>query len=109
MNYWSDGSLKEICVTNDNGEVFIEKITGTNNENEYRAMILALQKAQDGDFIFADSMLVVKTLLKEWKIKKVHLYPLFCKARKLYEAKKITVEWVSRDFNRAGFILEGMK
>lgn len=108
MNWFCDGGLTKICVTNDNGEVFIEKIEGTNNENEYRSMILVLQKAQDGDFIFADSQLVVMQLLKKWKVKKVHLYPLFIEARKLFDSKKITVEWISRDFNLAGHILEGL-
>lgn len=108
MNWFCDGSLHRICVCNENGEVFLEKIDGTNNENEYRAMILALGKAQDGDYLFADSQLVVNQLTKNWKVKKPHLYPLFCKAKELLNNKKIIIEWVSRDFNRAGHILEGL-
>jgi ribonuclease HI len=107
MNYYCDGSLKEICVTNDNGEVFIEQIEGTNNENEYRSMILALEKAKDNDMVFADSQLIVNQLTKGWKVKAQHLYGLYAKAMNLLKEKKITIEWVSRDFNRAGWILEG--
>jgi len=106
MQIWCDGGVGRICVTNDNGEVFIEHVEGTCNENEYRAMILALTKAQKGDLIFADSQLVVNQLTKGWKVKKAHLYPLFCEASKLLKEKECTIEWTSRDFNRAGFILE---
>ena len=108
MQFWCDGGLHNICVTNDNGEFFLEKIDGTNNQNEYRSMILALTKASNGDTIYADSQLVVNQLTKNWKVKKAHLYPLFCEAKKLLESKTINIEWVSRDFNRAGFILEGL-
>lgn len=109
MELWCDGGLDRICVTNDKGEVFIEKIDGTNNENEYRAMILALNKSTDGDIIYADSQLVVNQLTKNWKVKKAHLMPLYCEALKLIKAKKVIIEWVCRDMNRAGWILEGMK
>ena len=108
MNYYCDGSLKKICVTDEDGHVFIEDIDGTNNENEYRAMILALKKANQDDTIFADSLLIVNHLLGLWKLKASHLYPLFCEAKKLLEERGCKIEWVSRDFNRAGWILEGL-
>jgi ribonuclease HI len=107
MQWWSDGGLHRICVTNDDGKVWIEKVDGTSNENEFRAMILALTKAVDGDIIFADSQLVVNELIKNWKCRKAHLMPLYCQAKKILSGKKIEIEWVSRNFNRAGWILEG--
>ena len=106
MKYWCDGSLKKICVTDEEGNVFLEDIEGTNNQNEYRSMILALKKAQPGDTIYADSQLIVNQLTKGWKVKAQHLYPLFCEANGLKEGK--TIGWVSRTKNRAGWILEGM-
>ena len=108
INYWCDGGVGKICVTNDNGEVFLEETEGTCNENEFKAMILALKKAQKDDIIFADSLLIINQLTKVWKVKAQHLYPLFCEASKLLKEKECTIEWVSRDFNRAGHILEGM-
>ena len=108
MNWFCDGGLHRICVCNEVGEVFIEKVDGTNNENEYRSMILALKKAKDEDYVFADSQLVVNQLTKNWKVKTPHLFPLFYEAKNLLKDKKIIVEWVSRDLNRAGHILEGL-
>ena len=107
MEYWVDGGLKEICVTDSNGDVKIIHVTGTNNENEYRAMIYALEQAKDGDTIYADSALVVNQLTKGWKVKAQHLYSFYNKAKEILKTKKINIEWVSRDFNRAGWILEG--
>lgn len=106
MNYWADGGLRHICVTDEDGNVYLENITGTNNENEYRAMIKALKLAQKGDTIFADSQLIVNQLTKNWKVHAVHLLPFYSEAMKLKSG--INIEWVPRDENRAGWILEGM-
>lgn len=108
MNWFCDGGLHKICVCNEGGEVFIEKVDGTNNENEFRAMIFALGKVQDGDYIFADSQLVVQIVTDKWKVRKAHLKPLYNEAKELLKDKKIFIEWISRDFNLAGHILEGL-
>lgn len=107
MEFWCDGGLKQICVTDDAGNVYLENIRGTNNENEYRAMILALEKAKDGDNIYADSRMVVNQITKGWRVHAIHLYPLYVKAIKLFKSKRVNIEWVSRSWNRAGWILEG--
>lgn len=108
MNWYCDGGLHKICVTNDDGKVYMDDITGTNNENEFRSMILALKKASDGDTILADSQLVVNILNGKWKVKKEHLKPLYNEAKELLNKKNITIEWTSRDFNLAGIILENL-
>lgn len=107
MELWCDGGLKEICVTNSKGIVTIVKTEGTNNENEYKAMILALEKANDGDIIYADSQLIVNQITKGWKVKAQNLYKLNLEAIRLYKSKNVKIEWVSRDWNKAGWILEG--
>ena len=106
MDIWCDGGLKEICVVLDKQTV-VEKVAGTNNENEYRAMILALQNAIDGDTIYSDSMLIVMQTIGKWKVKAQHLFELNQEAQKLYKSKNIKIEWTSRDWNKAGWILEG--
>jgi ribonuclease HI len=106
MEYWCDGGVNRYCITDSTGRVIIEKTEGTSNEQEYKAMIHALELAQDGDTIYADSQLVVSQLTKNWKVKAANLYPFYCKAIELYKSKKVNIEWVSRDFNRAGWILE---
>lgn len=109
MIWYSDGGLDKICACDSLGNVFIDEINGTNNENEYRAMILALSKCSSGDEVRADSMLVVCQLSKGWKVKKPHLKHLFEKARSLYKGRGILLTWVPREENKAGIILEDMK
>lgn len=84
-------------IKNENGEIILKasKYLGvaTNNQAEYKALILALEEAQN---IFMkkksnekhiechlDSELVVKQLNREYKIKNEGLKPLFAQARNL--------------------------
>lgn len=107
MTYFCDASPSKLCVVeSDTGKVFFEDFKGTNNEAEYAAMILCLEKANEGDTIYADSQLVVSQLTKGWKVHSANLYPFYKKAMELYRNKKVTIEWVSRDNNEAGWLLE---
>lgn len=106
MEIWCDGGLKNLCVTNSAGKVEIIETEGTCNENKYRAMIHALEQANDGDTIYSDSQLIVNQITRNWKVKAINLYALNGKAMDIYKSKNIKVEWVSRDFNKAGWILE---
>lgn len=109
MTTWfCDGGMKKICVCNDAGKVIVRKVRGgTSNCNEYKSMILALEKANDGDKIYADSQLIVNQITKGWKVKAQNLYKLNLEAIRLYKSKNVEIEWVGRDWNKAGWILEG--
>ena len=77
----------------------------TNNQAEYRAVILALEEtkkldAQDLEF-FLDSELVVKQLNREYKVKDKDLAPLFVQVWNLSLGfKKVTFRHVPREKNK---------
>jgi ribonuclease HI len=62
----------------------------TNNVAEYQALIAGLEAAREFPSrrvrVRADSLLVVKQLAGEWKVKQQHLRPLHAKARALLDA-----------------------
>ncbi len=77
----------------------------TNNQAEYRALIMAIEKAkeQGADELecFLDSELVVKQLNREYKVKNQELAPLFLKIHNLSLGfKKITFHHVPREKNK---------
>lgn len=84
-----------------------EKYLGhtTNNQAEYEAVILGMQKAQELDAgeldIFLDSQLVVKQLKQEFRIKDKKLQPLFVKAWNLMQSfKKVSITHIPRNQNK---------
>ncbi len=77
----------------------------TNNQAEYRALVLALEKAKDlnGTEVqcFADSELMVKQLNHQYKVRDADLAPLFLKAWNLSTAfKKISFHHIPRERNK---------
>ncbi len=77
----------------------------TNNQAEYRALLLALEEAKtigaEQLTIFADSELMVKQIMGEYRVKNDGLKPLFAEVRKLLRAfADYTIEHVPRDENR---------
>src|SRR3990167_10149815 len=114
MLIWCDASPTKLCIKNSEGLVELKDFSGTNQEAEYAAMILALTFAKDGDSIYSDSRLVVNQLTKneynhyhKWKIKAPNLIPFYNRANELLKSKKIEIKWISREENLAGHILEG--
>jgi ribonuclease HI len=78
----------------------------TNNQAEYRALIAALERAFELGAkeveCKLDSELVVKQMLREYKVKDKDLQPLFLVAYNLSIGfKKITFQHVRREFNAA--------
>lgn len=76
----------------------------TNNQAEYRALIMALEKAQALGATemecYLDSELVVKQLNREYKVKNQDLAPLFLKVHNISLAfKKISFHHVPREKN----------
>lgn len=77
----------------------------TNNQAEYNALLLALEEAQaigaENLTIFADSELMVKQIMGEYRVKNEGIKPLFAKAQKLLRGfAGYTIEHVPRDENR---------
>lgn len=96
-------------LTGDDGRVLVEvcRYLGetTNNQAEYRALLLALEQAQkvgaDGVAIFADSELMVKQIKGEYRVKNEGIKPLFEQAVKLLRAiGEYTIEHVPREKNK---------
>jgi ribonuclease HI len=102
-----NGRKSEYCVVSDKvirKELHEKK---TNNEMEYAALLEALSIAKEGDTILTDSQLVHGQVCKGWKVNYEHLMPLVAKAKVLVAEKKIALEWIPREENKAGHILEG--
>lgn len=77
----------------------------TNNQAEYRAMLLALIEAKKNGAtrvrIFADSELVVKQISGEYKVKNGGLKPLHAETKALLrEIGSYTVEYIPREKNK---------
>lgn len=87
----------------DKGGEYIGK--ATNNQAEYKAIILGLEKAKNTGAkeveCFLDSELVVKQLNREYKVKDKDLAPLFIKAWNLsLNFKKISYTHIRREKNK---------
>lgn len=105
-----------VVIKNEDGKILAEfgKYLGetTNNQAEYQALILALEKAkemaclperQGGTEIqcFADSELMVKQLNHQYKVRDADLAPLFLKVWNLSTAfKKISFQHIPRERNK---------
>jgi len=77
----------------------------TNNQAEYKALIKGLETALAKDVFelscFLDSELVVKQLIKEYKVKDKELAKIFVQAWNLtLKFKKITFSHVRRELNK---------
>ena len=77
----------------------------TNNQAEYRALLLALEKVKEmgGTQVtcFMDSELVCKQMLRQYKVRDVHLAPLFLQVWNISTGfKKITFLHIPRERNK---------
>lgn len=118
MKYYTDGSStigikSAYVVADEKGKVikFEGTLAGlnehqrpeyTNNEEEYRGVIAALNLCKEGDEIFTDSLLVVNQVRGAYKVKQLHLKPLCEEVKKLLSEKKSNLNWISREENPAG-------
>ncbi len=96
-------------LTGSDGRVIVEvcKYLGemTNNQAEYRALMLALEEARSigaqSVSIFADSELMVKQVRGEYKVKNEGIRPLFAEIQKLLRGfGGYTIEHVPRERNK---------
>ena len=87
-------------------KVFKEELL-TNNQAEYKAIIAALQELNDGEMIiYSDSLLAVKQLAREYKIRNSELRKLASKVRVLSRDRDIIFQWIPREKNLAGKVLD---
>ncbi|KKT02295.1 MAG: Ribonuclease H [candidate division TM6 bacterium GW2011_GWF2_43_17] len=79
---------------------------GTNNEAEYWALLLGLQKVIDLSllehplFIFSDSQLLVRQIRGEYRVKNLALRRLFDRAQGLLRLCSYTIVHVLREYNK---------
>jgi ribonuclease HI len=98
-------------VIADRDGIEIEKVTldtpnFTNNEGEVRAIIRALEMAQEGDEIYTDSQ-IAEIWVKSGKSKaRPDLLSEIERGNILMHQKKVYIGWVPRDMNLAGKIIE---
>jgi len=113
MIFYVDGSKSllgcQIAITDVEGSPICIEYLGenlTNIELEYEAILGACIRADDKSIIFTDCEICVKQISSEYKVKNKKFMVYLNKIRPLVKEKNITIEWVSRDANLAGYILE---
>ena len=115
MKVWIDGSGwngKECgyCVAFEDGYTYAEKFSEnhTNNEMEYEALLSLLRGTSiiEGDEIFTDSLLVVNQVNEKWKVREPRLFPLCQEAQNLMKIRKVSLNWIPREENKAGHLIE---
>lgn len=105
-----NGRHTKICVKIADGSYMVikYKIRFTSNELEYLALLFACNLANSGDSIYTDSRLVWGQLTQHWKINSLNLWPYINEAKIMIKQKKIQLNWIAREYNQAGHILEQM-
>jgi ribonuclease HI len=117
MKIYSDGfASSKACgyyVVNEKGKILKKNSflsgTYTNNETEYMGFIRACYHAKIGDTIITDSQLIVNQVSGKWKVKHKHLQYYVDMAKKFVRIKKLNYEWLKRDKNLAGIIIEQLE
>jgi len=108
-----DGSCSRYAVVRQDSRSYptlkVEFGEFTNNEMEYKAAIYAAQNAEAGDTIKLDSELVCNQVNGNYKVRKGNLKPLHEKLKRLMLEKNLKIEWVPRNQNKAGKVLERIK
>ena len=103
-----NGFKCKYSVAFDDGRTIIEKFNNkrTNNEMEYEALIRALQECKEKAVIYTDSQLVLNQVMGKWKIKQNHLFGLVTQAKQLLDKKHANIQWIPREQNKPGHLLE---
>lgn len=110
MKIWCDSSTREACFVPEGCDPIVVPYDKpvTNNAGEYKAIILALEWAEDlfGEVeILTDSLLVTNQVLGIWGCKKKHLLPYLDKVKSFLYFNDI-VRWIPREENLAGKVLQ---
>src|SRR5688572_17960050 len=90
----------------------------SNNIAEYQALILLLTHLKGRErqrgvreqyLICGDSQLVIRQMWGEYRVTKPHLRGLYAEAARLASELDLQFQWVPRDQNPAGFLLDPRK
>lgn len=102
--------IMKICVVEGERETVKTLDYGTNNEAEYLALLWALEYVSiAGDLtIYSDSQLVVNQVNGHWRVKSLNLQAFCIKAQEFMEGRPVTLEWVPREQNTAGILLDNL-
>lgn len=113
MIFYVDGSNSllgcQIAITDVEGSPICIEYLGenlTNIELEYEAILGAVLRSDENSIIFTDCKHCVKQIYNEYKVKNEKFVTYLDKIRPLVKEKNIKIEWISRDANLAGYILE---
>ncbi len=95
------------CIVSEDGKVIWEFSRalgiGTNNEAEYKALIMLLEEIASRGLkkitVRGDSRLVVSQVTGKWKVREERLRPLAERAKDLVRATGAALEWVPREKN----------
>jgi ribonuclease HI len=95
-----------ILILDNNKQITItlEQIL-SGNVMEYSAIILSAIIAENESHIFSDSQLAVNQIEGKWKTKDQNLIPLKEAASALIRGKKIKLDWIPREQNKADKIV----
>lgn len=120
LRVYSDGACRgnpgpsaiAFLISNEEGRIlreYSETIgVGTNNQAEYKALISALKSAKyfgDEAIFHLDSVLVVKQMNREWRVKNPNIKPLWREAVVLKESfRKISFVTVPRTNRYIGIV-----
>jgi len=97
------------CIVGDDGKVIWECSRalgiGTNNEAEYKALIMLLEEIAARGLkkavVYGDSRLVISQVTGRWKVREERLRPLAERSRELVSATGAVLLWVPREKNAA--------
>lgn len=110
MKVWVDANPQEIAYVTDTEVTRIEVLprkyltSWTNNEAEYKAIIMALKDLKNITEILSDAQPVIRQLKHEYAIKADHLRPLALEVWKLAKGN-VKFTWIPRNENKAGKLL----
>ena len=111
IKVWVDGAPHEICVIIGSDEpIIIKNDYVTNTTGEYHALKTALEsiKTYEKYVIYTDSQVVAFQMRGLYKINHEHLLLLKTECENIIEDRglDIVIEWVPREQNLAGRILQ---
>lgn len=121
VKIYTDGSQTQICFVIEGQEPIVRPVKpdgerATVNEGEYLAVIHALQEAKNQGLqeveVWSDSELMVKQMTEgkdgraKYQTKEIRLQQLQALVRGLMVNVKATFNWLPREQNLAGLVLE---
>lgn len=110
MEIYVDANTEMIAFISSDGITKTHKIKGTNNENEYRAVLFAVdwyKWCKEKITIYSDSQLVVNQLNHKYNITEDRLRELAVTIWDTIKINKMNIsfEWIPREKNIAGKLL----